>query len=216
MVFIIQKYTEKGERKTHTPLAIVRAQFQSGFLYTKALLAAVLSAPLPSFGDFAKFNGMKLCLFPKKTDEEKNKALTDRKNAKSAAAFAAIPYGERVVFVPHCMRNIKKCRAKEMGSYYICAECGACKIGEISKKSKELGYKALYILKGGKAVKKLSEELKPKAVLGVACYFEGVIGMEESEKHGLTAQFTPLLKDGCVDTDVDLEQVFAALRKISK
>lgn len=158
---------------------------------------------------------MKLCVFPKKTDEEKNKALTDRKNARMSAAFAATPYQERVVFVPHCMRNVEKCKAKEMGSYYICVECGACKIAAISKKSKELGYKALYILKGGKAVKKLTEEIKPKAVLGVACYFEGVMGMDESEKHGLIAQFAPLTKDGCVDTDVDLDKVFEALSKKS-
>jgi len=160
---------------------------------------------------FAKFIHMKLCAFPKKTDEEKNKILTARKNSRSAAAFDAIPYADRIVFVPHCMRNLQKCKAKEMGSYYVCAECGACKIVEISKRSGELGYKALYILKGGKAVKKLTEELKPRAVLGVACYFEGVMGMEESEKHGLVAQFTPLLKDGCVDTDVDLAEVFKAL-----
>jgi uncharacterized protein len=158
---------------------------------------------------------MKLCTFPKKTDEEKNKALTAKKNAKMADAFAAVPFGERVVFVPHCMRSIEKCKAKEMGSYYICAECGACKIGSISRKTKELGYKALYILKGGKAVKKLTAELKPKAVLGVACYFEGVMGMEESEKHGLIVQFAPLLKDGCVDTDVDLDEVFKVLTRKS-
>jgi hypothetical protein len=130
-----------------------------------------------------------------------------------AGAFAATHYGERVVFVPHCMRNIDKCKAKEMGSHYICAECGACKISRISKKSKELGYKAIYILKGGKAVKKLTEELKPKAVLGVACYFEGVMGMRESEKHGLIVQFVPLTRDGCVDTDVDLDEVFKSLAR---
>jgi hypothetical protein len=156
---------------------------------------------------------MKLCIFPKKSDEEKNKALTDKKNRQMSEAFFSIPFTERIVLVPHCMRNIKSCKAKEMGSYYICAECGACKIGDISKKSKELKYKALYILKGGKAVKKLVAELKPKAALGVACYFEGVLGMQESEKHGLVVQFVPLTNDGCVDTDVNLEEVFKTLLK---
>jgi uncharacterized protein len=156
---------------------------------------------------------MKLCTFPKKADEDKNKAFISKKNGKMAGAFASTAFSERVVFVPHCMRNIQKCKAKEMGSYFTCAECGACKIGDISKKSKELGYKAIYILKGGKAVKKLADEIKPKAVLGVACYFEGVMGMEESEKYGLVAQFVPLLKDGCADTDVELEAVYTVMRK---
>jgi uncharacterized protein len=156
---------------------------------------------------------MKLCIFPQKSDEEKNKALTAKKNRQMAEAFSSIPCSERIVLVPHCMRNNKLCKAKEMGSYYICVECGACKIGNISKKSKELKYKALYILKGGKAVKKLVEELKPKAALGIACHFEGVLGMQESEKHGLVVQFVPLTKDGCVDTDVNLEEVFKTLSK---
>ncbi|MFH1367901.1 MAG: DUF116 domain-containing protein [Elusimicrobiota bacterium] len=156
---------------------------------------------------------MELCIFPKKNNEEKNRKLTEKKNRKMAESFAAIPYTERVVFVPHCMRNIEKCKAKELGSHYICMECGACKTGNISKKSKELGYKAIYILKGGKAVKKLTEELKPKAVLGVACYYEGVMGMDESEKHGLIAQFVPLTRDGCVNTDIELEEVYKALEK---
>jgi hypothetical protein len=158
---------------------------------------------------------MKLCVFPKKSDEEKNKALAAKKNSRMYEAFNGVPYAERVILMPHCMRNIKMCKAKEMGSYYLCAECGACKIGSISKKSKELGYKALYVLKGGKAVKKLVEELKPKAALGVACYFEGVMGMQESEKHGLAVQFVPLTKDGCVDTDVNLEEVFKTLARKS-
>ena len=158
---------------------------------------------------------MKLCVFPCKSDEDNNKALTAKKNSQMSKVFYGIPYSERVVLVPHCMRNTKLCKAKEMGSYYLCAECGACKIGDISKKTKELGYKALYVLKGGKAVKKLVEDLKPKAALGVACYFEGVMGMQESEKHGLAVQFVPLTKDGCVDTDVNLEEVFKTLERIS-
>ena len=156
---------------------------------------------------------MKLCIFPKKTDEQKNRELTSKKNLRYAGQFASIPYSERAVLVPHCLRNIEKCKAKEMGSHYICVECGGCKIGQISKKSKELGYKAIYVLKGGKAVKKLTEEINPKAVLGVACHFEGVMGMEESEKHGLIVQFVPLTKDGCVDTDVNLEEVFKSLER---
>lgn len=104
---------------------------------------------------------MKLCIFPKKTDEQKNKGLTDKKNAEMAAAFAATPYGERIVFVPHCMRNIDKCKAKEMGSYYVCAECGACKIGQISRKSKNSVTKRYIYLKAGKRSKDSPKNSSP-------------------------------------------------------
>src|SRR3989339_902852 len=151
---------------------------------------------------------MKLCIFPVKTSENLNKIIVEKKNKKYAKSFSAAGFSERVIFLPHCMRNIEKCKAKEMGSYYLCMKCGACKAGDISKKAEELGYKAVYILKGGKAVEKLSSEIKPRAVLGVACFFEGVQGMELSEKRKMAVQFVPLTKDGCVATDVDLEEVF--------
>jgi hypothetical protein len=130
------------------------------------------------------------------------------------ADFSGIPFTERIIFVPHCLRNSKKCKAKDEGSYYICLECNACKIGPISKKAKELGYKGLFILKGGKAVHKLFSEVKPKAALAVACYFEGVQGMKEAKKNKIPVQFVPLTKDGCVDTDTDLQEVFKAIGQI--
>ena len=156
---------------------------------------------------------MKLCKVFEKPAEELNRKITLKKNRAMEKAFSAVPFSKRVVFVPHCMRNISKCRAKEMGSYYICTECGACKIGPISKKTKELGYKALYILKGGKAVEKLSHETKPGAIVGVACYFEGVQGIKKGEGNRVPVQFVALTKDGCADTDVNLQEVFKTLER---
>lgn len=128
-----------------------------------------------------------------------------------AAAFAAVAFSERIVFVPHCMRSVGGCAAAEKGSYYLCAECGKCKIAAISRKCRELGYQGLYILKGGRTVEKLIGEVRPKAVVGVACFYEGVQGIEQAEKGKLAVQFVPLTKDGCADTDVNLDEVFAVL-----
>ena len=154
------------------------------------------------------------CVRPGKNTDVLNKKIVLKKNAKMATAFAAVPFAERVVFVPHCMRSAAACAAQEMGSYYICKECGACKIGAINKKSRDLGYKAAYVLKGGRTIEKLVAETRPKAVIGVACYFEGVQGMELAKKDNLIVQFVPLTKDGCADTDVDLDEVFSMLEKI--
>jgi len=154
------------------------------------------------------------CARPNKTSEALNKKIALKKNAKMAAAFAGVPFAERIVFVPHCMRNVAQCKAEEKGSYYLCKECNRCKIGTISAKCRELGYKGLYILKGGRTLEKLIGEMRPKAVIGVACYFEGVQGMELAEKGKLIVQFVPLTKDGCADTDVNLEDVFRLVEKI--
>ena len=129
--------------------------------------------------------------------------------------FLAVPFTDRLVLVPHCLRNTQKCKAEEHGSYYVCLECGGCKIGEISKKAKELNYKGIYILKGGRTIEKLLEKFSPKAVLGVACSFEGAQGFELIENKGkdTAVQFISLTKDGCSDTDVDLPEVLELLEK---
>lgn len=159
---------------------------------------------------------MFLCKKFKKTSNELNNLITERENKRMSKAFSSTPFSERIVFVPHCMRNIQKCKAQEKGSYYICVECGGCSIGAISKKTKELGYKAIFVLKGGKAIRNLIAELQPKALVGIACFFEGVQGIEESKKNNIAVQFVPLTKDGCVDTDTNLTEVFKILGNTSK
>lgn len=130
---------------------------------------------------------------------------TAEKNKKNLRKFSLISADKKIVFVPQCLRNIKKCRAEEFGSYYVCAECGGCKVSKISSSAKAAGYLGLRILKGGSAVRKMVAELNPGAILGVACYFEGVQGIKECEKRKIPVYFYPLSKDGCEDTDLEID-----------
>ena len=57
----------------------------------------------------------------------------------------------------------------------------------------------------GKIIKKAS----PKAVVGVACMKELVMALDELS---IPAQSVELSKDGCVDTDVDLESVMDVIK----
>lgn len=135
------------------------------------------------------------------------KKFAAEKNKKNLKRFFGIPANKKIVFVPQCLRNIKKCRAKEFGSFYLCAECGGCKISRISKAAANLGYLGLRILKGGRTIKKMIGELNPKAVLGVACHFEGAQGIKECEKRKIPVYFYPLSKDGCENTDLNLSKL---------
>ncbi|MCK9582447.1 MAG: DUF116 domain-containing protein [Endomicrobiales bacterium] len=154
---------------------------------------------------------MKLCkrIFDKDT-HFKNAVI--KRNKKNKKNFILVKYSDRIILVPHCLRNYQVCIAKDNGSHYTCLECGKCKIKDISVEAKKLGYKGVYILKGGKATGKLIEELKPKAVLGIACFFEGMQGIELMEKFKLAVQFVELAKDGCVNTDVNLEKLLEKIR----
>jgi hypothetical protein len=150
----------------------------------------------------------------KRGPQGKFKAATEKHNKSYLKKFSQTAFNERIVFAPHCMRNTAACKAKEHNTYYTCAECGACKIDTVSKLTRELGYQALYIAKGGSAVAKQVKLDNPKAVLGIACYVEGAQGTElvGGETVNVAIYFVPLTRDGCSDTDVDLAEVERAMK----
>ncbi|MFH0947980.1 MAG: DUF116 domain-containing protein [Elusimicrobiota bacterium] len=144
-----------------------------------------------------------------------HKKFSQEKNKKHLIKFLQTPANKRIILMPQCLRNIKKCKAKEFGSYYVCAECGGCPISKISQAARFAGYPAkagLRILKGGSTVRKIVAELKPEAILGVACYFEGVQGIKECEKRKIPVYFYPLSKDGCENTDLELEGLLKLIK----
>jgi len=154
---------------------------------------------------------MRLCEFSHKSKEHAYKTFTNKQNRLQEKKFASTPFNSRLVFVPHCMRNTLVCAAKEKESYYTCSECCGCKINAISKLVKNLNYQTLYILKGGRAIEKIIKEQKPKAVIGVACFLEGYQAFKILKDKNIAVQFVPLKKDGCANTDIDINEVEKAL-----
>ena len=146
------------------------------------------------------------CL-PKKGSQEKYKAVTEKNNKSMLKKFTLTPFGQRIIFAPHCMRCVPGCRATDHNTYYICNECKKCKIDDVSSLARRLGYKAVYIAKGGSAIKGIVERDKPQAVLGIACYFEGAQAAELVNNSHIAVNFVPLSKDGCNATDVDITEV---------
>jgi hypothetical protein len=144
------------------------------------------------------------------------KAVSVRKNKEHARRFAAVPYRERIVLVPQCLRKLGTCEAVETARGYDCKQCDACPAGPVFRKAAELGYRGVYMLKGGRAVAALLAEQKPGAVVGVACDYEGALGMLECERAGVPVQFIPLLRDGCSETDVDVSDVVSVLEFYEK
>jgi hypothetical protein len=128
----------------------------------------------------------------------------ETKNRSLIQSFASTSYNERVLMLPQCLRA-KDCPA-EIGKYgYECQQCGRCSIAKIMQLTKDLGYKGTFILPGGSLAKKILLELKPKASLGVACSKELVLGSYLCEKLGIVGQGVILLRDGCINTIVDMK-----------
>jgi hypothetical protein len=136
--------------------------------------------------------------------ENIDKLYIELKNDMSREAFKKIHPKDKIIFIPQCLRK-PKCKAQLTRLGYRCAACsGDCKANKIKSRGEGLGYR-VFIVPGGSMVMNITKKLKPKAVLGIACVKELIAALDELKTPG---QAVELLKDGCINTDVNLEEVF--------
>jgi hypothetical protein len=114
-----------------------------------------------------------------------------------------------IIFLPQCLRKSAKCKARLGGEGYECVACSKdCKASAVKRLGEAVGY-SVFIVPGGSMVGKIVEKYKPKAVVGVACIKELVMALDELK---IPTHAIELTKDGCINTDVDIDDVKAALR----
>lgn len=136
----------------------------------------------------------------------------DMRNAIQKKYFSEVPPQERIIFLPQCLRDLKCPARTTADDGILCVRCGRCIIDSIKKEAERLKYKGVYIVPGSTFIKRIIKREKPRAVLGVACVSDATSGMEMLEKYGLSAQAIYLLRDGCINTDVDIELLFDTMR----
>lgn len=133
--------------------------------------------------------------------------------------FAAVPPGERILLLPHCLRPSDACPAKYTKEGLNCLpDCplrGSCPIGKLLEEARALGYKGACVAPGGALAIRFVKEKEPKAILAIACHKELIEGMEAVSGFPGRRPIVlplPLLRDGCVDTEVDVEEALRLLR----
>ncbi|MDK2891830.1 MAG: uncharacterized protein PWQ49_222 [Methanohalophilus sp.] len=114
----------------------------------------------------------------------------------------------RIILLPQCLRNSDCCARCDPIFGYECKQCGKCDIGTVYKVAQSKGFK-VFVIPGGSFVKKIIKQYKPRSCIGVACYTELSESMEEVSF--MPVQGIPLLKDGCFETKVDVDEVIKAM-----
>ena len=120
-------------------------------------------------------------------------------------AFKNIPVKDRAIFMPQCLRS-QKCPAPTDKEGIQCRSCGQCELMKIKKEAEELGYR-FFIAPGGTLVKRMLRKYHPKAIIGVGCKNEVQMGCDLAIRHGIIPIAIPLLRDGCVETLVDWDEL---------
>ena len=138
----------------------------------------------------------------------------EAKNNVHRERFNRVPYSDRILFLPQCLRS-KECIAKLSEFGYKCAKCGKCEIKKIIGFAKKIGYRKVFIVSGGSMAKKILSLERPKACVGIACNRELILGSFICEKFNIILQGISLLRDGCTETVVDSESLLNTLQRKS-
>ena len=132
--------------------------------------------------------------------------------------LASIAPSDRVLLLPHCLRQTGNCRATYDSRGLLCAGCSPdCYVNILHNAALELGYRGVCVAPGGRLAVKFVREQQPKAVVAVACekeLQEGIQGVKALAGLEVTPLIIviPLLKDGCVDTAVDVKEALSIIR----
>jgi geranylgeranyl pyrophosphate synthase len=124
---------------------------------------------------------------------------------------AATPFERRILMLPQCVRSSARCRAESDALGLLCEDCGNCPIGGIQQEAEALGYVVL-VAEGTTAVSALLARGEADAIVGVSCLPALARLFRPQTAHAVPGLAIPLLRDGCVDTEVDLEWVREVIR----
>jgi hypothetical protein len=126
-------------------------------------------------------------------------------NTMNKKAFEAVPVSERAIFLPQCLRSAQ-CPAHLTPEGLKCQCCGLCSIGHWLQVFERMGYR-VFSVPGSSFIKRMVKKYRPRAIIGVGCISEVREGLEMSDKLGLISMGIVTLKEGCVETLVNWEEV---------
>jgi phosphohistidine swiveling domain-containing protein len=139
---------------------------------------------------------------------------------RTAERLARIPPAQRILLLPHCLRDSQRCQATYGQDGLECRACKpTCPINCLRRAAEEAGYGGVCVAPGGSLAVEYVRKHRPRAIVAVACQKELDMGLEEVAKLGQdlsgdtpVTMVIPLIKDGCVDTQVDVERALTIIR----
>jgi hypothetical protein len=122
-----------------------------------------------------------------------------------------VPFSQRVLLLPYCLRPSQECPGKMTKQGLDCTGCThvECAIYKLRTIAIEVGYSGVCVAPGGRLAVRFLAERQPAGVVAIACHqeleegLEAIAQMEWNNGHPAVVT-VPLLRDGCVDTEVDM------------
>ncbi|SNR90828.1 hypothetical protein SAMN05446037_1001351 [Anaerovirgula multivorans] len=116
---------------------------------------------------------------------------------------------EILILTPHCIQK-SFCPHKITNDTNNCKRCGLCNVDQLLEFREQYGVE-FRIVTGGTLARKLIMDLKPKAVIAIACERDLLSGLMDVKTIPLLAIVNKRPEGPCVNTEVDLLEVEKAI-----
>jgi hypothetical protein len=117
---------------------------------------------------------------------------------------------EVLLLLPHCIQN-NRCRHRITGNIDNCRKCGACPVGSMLDIRDKYGINTA-VVPGGTLARKAIKDLRPKAVVAVACERDLCSGIHDARFVPVVGIINERPHGPCFNTGVDIDRVEKAIK----
>lgn len=119
-----------------------------------------------------------------------------------------------LVITPHCLQE-ESCPHKITRNVKNCKKCGRCQIGALVTLSEELGFH-FAVATGGTLSRQIIKNLRPKAVLAIACERDLTSGIQDIYPLPVIGVLNQRPCGPCNNTKVDVDIVTTSIKELLK
>ncbi|MEW6161859.1 MAG: DUF116 domain-containing protein [Nitrospirota bacterium] len=119
-----------------------------------------------------------------------------------------------LLLLPHCLQ-VNECNIRLTHNIYNCERCGRCEIRDLIEIADD-NHLSLFVATGGSLARRIVNEVKPEAVVAVACENELSSGIADTYPLPVLGIPNERPFGPCLNTSVDLEKVKEAIDFFSK
>ena len=136
-------------------------------------------------------------------------------NAVWLPMVASIPYSRRLLLLPKCLRDSKRCEGEMDDLGLLCHRCERCVIPDLQTQADHIGMLSL-VAEGFTSVIELIRQHVVDAVIGISCLDSLEKAFPLLVSHAVPGIAVALNDGGCKDTHVDTDYVAQLLSKRSE
>lgn len=122
-----------------------------------------------------------------------------------------VPADRILILTPHCIQ-FDKCPHKITRNVENCKQCGGCKVGDLLSISERYGCKLL-VATGGTLARQMVAEMRPKAIVAVACERDLASGILDVFPIPVIGVYNERPYGPCFNTTASVEKIEDAVRE---